>query len=389
MQATKIIYLEGLRGIAALAVLFHHLRDAFLYYLGNSSEKLFIAFFDQTSSKRLASIFNLLSDGKFAVHIFWILSAYVISIKLFSVDIIKSNQIVFLSSIKRYFRLVLPCLASVLIAYTILSFGYMNNIPLSIKLNKLYFNDWLGEFYNFEPNFLLAIKSGLWDTFFNYSGKDSYNANLWTMSFELWGSLFCFCIYGIFMRVQSRYICYIVISVLCILLQKDWLLCFIMGYWLADIDYSPEPAILKDTIKKMEAIIITMPFILLLIFIIVIVFNYSIFSFLQGRAVILLSFCVVYLIHRTSYLNTFLSKRVFAWLGKISFSLYLLHIPILCSIGALTYNYFYNNSITAITMGSLATITCTLIAAHFFEKIIDRPAVTISNKIAQQILNLK
>ena len=94
----------------------------------------------------ISYVLHFLTDGEIAVYIFWLMSAYVISINLF-----RKNTRNYIKSViaKRYFRLVIPVLGSVLFAYSILTFGGMHNQLLGVASG----NEWLGRFYMFEPNF--------------------------------------------------------------------------------------------------------------------------------------------------------------------------------------------------------------------------------------------
>ena len=80
----KIKYLEGLRGIAAIIVVFCHLRNTCFFeyqqYLNSliKQSPLHIVF-----KTFLIKSIEKLVDGNISVWIFWVLSSYVISIQFF------------------------------------------------------------------------------------------------------------------------------------------------------------------------------------------------------------------------------------------------------------------------------------------------------------------
>jgi peptidoglycan/LPS O-acetylase OafA/YrhL len=113
MSRREINYLDGLRGLAALTVVFLHYVTAFYpaFVTANYSQihtksgiELFIA----------KSPLDIFYAGNFAVCIFFVLSGYVLSMKYFQ---FKNQNILIKSAIKRYFRLVIPVFASVSIAF--------------------------------------------------------------------------------------------------------------------------------------------------------------------------------------------------------------------------------------------------------------------------------
>ena len=74
-----------------------------------------------------------------------------------------------------------------------------------------------------------------------------------------------------------------------------------------------------------------------------------------------------------------LSCRVPAWLGRMSFSIYLLHWPIMLTVGSAAYARAFplGRSVAALCT-LLVVVGLTLAAAVAFERWVDQPAVRLS-----------
>ena len=373
MKKDKLAYLEGLRGVAALMVVLCHLRYTFAI---SSTDTLLEQLKQRTDSYLLSyivnSIVNIMFDGNLAVYIFWFMSAYVISIKLFMQD---DSQYLFQSFSKRYFRLMLPALGSILFALSLLHFGLMYNSQLAQKLGTGYQNGWLGSFYQFDANILEAVKSGLWNTFFNYDDRTSYNASLWTMNPELYGSMFCFLLFGVVGNNRYRHMFYLIIMCGTFILKTYWLTSFLFGFFMCDINYSK-----PNWIKKTIDFLTQNKFINTVIFICLIIIggksNY--FGFFD----LFISSLIVIIIMRTFYLQQLLQNAFMVWLGKISFSLYLIHLPLICSFSCYLYLTLNLEHQTKVLLISSLTIALALFISYIFTKFIDKNAVVFANKFA-------
>ena len=194
----KITYLNGLRGVAAFIVVFHHFIYAFY-------PALFLGFGAQLHLKTgeevffSGSIFNLLYNGNFAVCIFFVLSGFVLSHKFF---LQKDYSVIKEGVAKRYVRLVIPVAFSVLVAFFLMKFSFFYNQ----QAGKISGSDWLGEFWTFHPNFLDALnQTFIGAFFFNSFG---YNMTLWSISYELIGSFLIFGFLIFFGKRKNRYWAY-------------------------------------------------------------------------------------------------------------------------------------------------------------------------------------
>ena len=112
-------------------------------------------------------------------------------------------------AIKRYFRLVIPVVIINLATFGLMRFGLMYHQEAAM-ISKSY--DWLAAFNNFPPNLLTALKEGLFENFF--LNKATYVGPLWTMTYEMLGSLLVFAFLALFGQDKVRYLLYVVFLVL-------------------------------------------------------------------------------------------------------------------------------------------------------------------------------
>jgi len=367
-------YLDGIRGIAAVMVVFCHFRLTFEeHFEERSLHWLQSHLHSEVLANFLQPFINMLSNGPLAVFIFWFMSGYVISIRLFSPN---ANAYLLSAFSKRYFRLAIPALASVIIGFVLLSLGVIFNQQFFVPGQS---NKWLHIFYDFNPNFFAAIKNGIWDTFFNYVEKSSYNASLWTMNQELYGSFLCFFLFAVFRTHHKRYFVYAAILGVLFFQNNFSLITFLCGFIMCDLDYSSDK---KHTILGWFENNLFNKWYLSTLFIITLLFFAGKKTHVDMRDM-LSSGGIVFVISRNNFLKQFLSASIFRWFGKISFSLYLIHLPILCSSTCFLYNYFSGSHFYKIMMACTLSFALMIFLAGLFARLVDEPAIRFSNKIGK------
>lgn len=84
-------------------------------------------------------------------------------------------------------------------------------------------------------------------------------------------------------------------------------------------------------------------------------------------------------------LKAILSQSAFVWLGKVSFCLYLLHVPLLFSIGINAYTVFAGvwkfSEVASWIMMATVWIPISVAMAIFMQKHIDQPALKFSKSL--------
>jgi len=98
------------------------------------------------------------------------------------------------------------------------------------------------------------------------------------------------------------------------------------------------------------------------------------------------AFFIMIVIANSSAAIRFFSLRPNIYLGKISFSLYLVHFPVLCSLGCWVFllTYHPGNYSWSITLSFIVTIVISGILAHLYQKYIDQRGIQLADRIAKR-----
>jgi peptidoglycan/LPS O-acetylase OafA/YrhL len=177
----KMLPLEALRGIASICVVVHHFVIAFLpeYIRINPSQT-------GLTGKWIGMPFYGFMNGYSMVIVFFILSGYVLSLKGLQPE---ADRILAETAFKRWFRLTPLICFSLLFSYIL----FQSHYYAFTTAGKLSGSKWLEEeafsglTQNSIPAFGEFISDGLYGTLlFN---EHRFNGVLWTMSIEFWGSL--------------------------------------------------------------------------------------------------------------------------------------------------------------------------------------------------------
>jgi peptidoglycan/LPS O-acetylase OafA/YrhL len=372
----KLLYLEGLRGVAALMVLFLHLQLGFYSYLYADLARA-TQHWPGGLGGSVVLIFSAIFDGRLAVRIFWVLSAYVICLGLFRAGPGRANLIG--TAAKRYFRLLGPCAVSVLVVFGLARFGYLFHSALPEG------NYWLDPYYQIVPNLYLALKSAFWSVYFSVPQPFIFNPPLWSIKGEMYGSLFCFALFGVLGQSPRRFMAYPLVLLVLLLLKIPFLLCFFVGFVLCDYDHSVSQADGLGLVRRAEKWIFQFP-----------VWAEGLFwlTVLGGKYLLLqvgvtndpanvvMSALLVYLVLRVGAVQSLLSAKPLVWLGKISFSLYLLHVPVLFSLGCWLYLKYPPLLGESFWVCVVVTVVSLGLAA-LFQRWVDAPSVRLARWVSQ------
>lgn len=216
--------LDGLRGLAALSVVFFHYAILFVPVLvGFSLAHSHV----QLTRLAVASPLELPFAGNFAVCIFFVLSGFVLSLRFFQT---RDNSVLASSASRRLFRLMIPAAGSVFLAYFLLRSGLMFLHPATVFSDAPNF---LKHYYLFPAHIGQAVFQAIYGVWLgNTDLFSSYNSVLWTMHFELFGSFLIFMFLALFGKLPNRWVFY---GLFGLFFLKTYYLGFIAGMAMCDL----------------------------------------------------------------------------------------------------------------------------------------------------------
>lgn len=356
-------FLDGLRGLAALVVyMVHHLSwfypppDNIYHGFDYHGEKYFAT---------LPFVRFFLTGGSAAVAIFFVLSGYVLSKSplnvLYNGGVPQLYRNLLSATVRRPFRLFMPP-AGVSLAVALimqLPFGLAPRFTWPVAKDTIF-----AELANWFVELCHALnpfeKHGIFEKWF------PYDPPVWTMPVEFEGSMLVFALIAASSLIKPRYRSPPLIFLgLCFLFFYQWAMaCFVAGMVLAlsDIEESGDIILERWRISRRAR-----PFVYYLSFILGWYllcqiagtkdpelsyntlgwywltmltprnyYNNEYWRFWLSIGAVLLVFAVL----RLQWLQRFLTTPALRYLGKISFSLYLTHIPFLWIIGDRIYRIF-------------------------------------------------
>ncbi len=327
----KIFYLDGIRGLAAFCVFLHHFGLAFhpAYFNGVMADS-HLSGWDVWYGK---SVFSFLTSGSFCVHIFFILSGYVLSRKYFKTEDV---NVLVAAAQKRYLRLYIPVGVTIVLAYILMISGAYFNVAAGAITHS---EDWLGSFWLMEHPFREFLKSLLYGTML--LGNNSFDTTLWTMSIELFGSMLVFALLALTHNTRRKLISFLVFGLVLILINKTLYTCFVLGIALNYVERNLEK------VKKYSNLVI----VILMMSAGLLLGSYheghiegTIYDKLPAGILalkntfhILGGFLFILSVMLSTRLQAFFSLRPLRFLGLVSFSLYLIHPLVIGSFSSFLF----------------------------------------------------
>lgn len=378
----RITWIDGLKGLACLGVFWSHFFLIFYpaIYFGSNAISHTNSRIDEFLSQ---SILSVGINGNFMVAIFCILSGMVVSLQVMKIeDKAKMSKII----LKRYVRLALPLLAITLIIWLMINMHVFNDSEIfditgSSWLQTYYYNG----VYTLKEAFKTSL-STVWVT-----SNNRFSTAFWMLNQVFWGSFISIILSQVYWGIKDKKLIGIYLIAFSILFWKDdFLIAFVLGTLLAYLYIS------NTSIKRILAVLSVLAGCFLGGYPSGIepVNYYSLISFSESsylmaqRWHIIGAFLLVFGLMNCNVLKKVLSLRLFERLGKISFSIFLIHIPMIFSISVYCfkiffnkgYSYFHSCMITFI-VSNIAVICMSTLFYMFIEK----PCVKISNKVFDRI----
>lgn len=188
----RLTQLEAVRGIASLVVVFHHFALGFV-------PAIRLRFPDGIAGTPLFCLIN----GSAAVTLFFVLSGFVLTRRYF--DRGRAGGELAIAAAKRMPRLWVPATASAILAWLVISLDLTWNVEAARSTGS----DWLRLYANagfpavYRPDFATVMGQSV-TLFFHPANPGLVNTNLWTMYFELFGSMLCFAIVWLLLAMEAR-----------------------------------------------------------------------------------------------------------------------------------------------------------------------------------------
>jgi peptidoglycan/LPS O-acetylase OafA/YrhL len=342
----RIVRLEACRGIAALVVALSH---------------TLLAFEPTIADTLSGTIYYTIINGRGAVVFFFALSGYVLTIKFFENP---DPNLIARAVFKRLPRL--ACLTTVVTVISALI--WLSGLYYYRPAAALSGSGWLASFAgadlpaDFVPTITGAIAQGGWETFI--TGDSSLDTSLWSMKHELYGSFLVFFAAPFFVYVlRGKFVWLLLLLGAAIFKYSDnYMIAFLCGLGIA---YSQGSMTLPRSPWLTSA--------LLVIGLYLLGFSssdrhYSVFSFLPpDYKIAILSIgaaAVICAVLRSPRAEKILGNEIGALLGRLSFPIYLVQVPVICSVSSLAYlTAFPSLGRAAIYPAALCTVIITLAVA--------------------------
>jgi peptidoglycan/LPS O-acetylase OafA/YrhL len=355
----RIYYLDGLRGWAALMVVFSHTFQTWLLSPTPPALKAFVKY----------SPICVAMDGPLAVNIFFVISGFALSYPI----LVSANRTETLlkMALFRYPRLVIPILISSILVF--LSWGMMANVEADRISNTA---GWLATFYRFKPTWSGVLSFSTYNVFFHYDSTLSWNSSLWTMHTELIGSILIFS-FLLFVRIRSIRIA--LAAAFAIYFHASPFFGFATGYLIADLLYIPGRCAERTGLT------------LVVIAIAAAAWNSGSLT-LSETGYNLIATATVAAAAISPSIREVLSCRASRFMGRISFSLYLVHVPIICTVASLLYILVEPSLgfIGAAAIVGMAVVATSIVVALAFNRLVEEtilpPMKLLISKAVQFIL---
>lgn len=379
--------LDSLRGIAALIVIFSHVFFAYYMELHAGSAA------PQASEAALSlfhSPFTFFYRGQFAVLLFFILSGYVLTLGCVKKSFTNPDYIPIAAS-KRYLRLGIPTAASVLICYLFVVLGL---VPVITDGPTPRLMD--------SPAAAPALSSAMASAVYKSMlfGDQTFNYVLWTIKIEFYGSLLIFAVFallgrnrglhmavcaGLFVYLQSRGIytnmySYFFLGALLARVDFESLKRFAPAWLVAALlipacylaGYHADSAAYRWLLPLADALGNLAP-----------QANTQVIMVGLGAAGVIIA---VLLASSDGVLSAGLRARPILLMGKLSFSVYLLHPIILSSLGKYIYMEM-GKTLVSVSLCMVAVTTTTYVLSHFFFRYVDIPSLKLADAFGRALFS--
>ena len=383
--------LEGLRGLASLSVAIGHFTFAFFGYLGTlwrpveGAQPTYLF-------ERIVQVppLTLLYSADAAVSVFFVMSGYVLTLRFHRTGAVEELQA---AAAKRYVRLVLPTFAAIMFGWALWRSGAI----LTSQAVQIGAAGWVPAWYQEHFSFWEALVSGAITA--PLYGRAQLNPPIWSIQVELIGSILLFAMLALFGNGRP-------------VLLLGWFLFFsnVLGYSTPNGLYYLSflaGALLHPALGWLEARqrVSQLLFVLGLVCVAYsespafAVFRLVSLPNLQPlgpdfgtlpRMVwhTLGSVLLVAGMLGSHAISRVLAARPLLFLGRISFSMYLIHMPLVMSLGLWVTRQMQKSGLSypeAVGVAFVVYIACVLLLASLFERWVDAPSIRLARLVEGRV----
>lgn len=372
---------DGLRGVAALNVALTHFFAAFLpTMLHKNYPSLFpVNQAPSTAFEVLTSpLATLFYNGHFSVLIFFALSGYVLTLPYYAGD--QGLPLLQQRLWGRYLRLNIPIAAAVLLSFAVYRLGLYSNIQAATVSGSV---NWFKTFYPEGITASNALQNALYGAI--GFGDGTLIPPLWTLKIEFVGSLYVLAFYLIKPRAATLAPMLLAFLLLYAVHREESIYYYVifLGSLLGRVRL--------DARAKLALLVAGLYFGCFQ-------FESRAYDFLpaiqlHGAALwekknfydALGALCLTAAVVQ-GFGRRFFESAIVQFLARISFSLYLLHFIVLCSLASWFYLRFPHQHLTMLANFVLYLGVCFL-AARLFEAWIDRGAIRLSHRFSARLFS--
>jgi peptidoglycan/LPS O-acetylase OafA/YrhL len=359
----RLDFLDGLRGWAALVVVFSHLWGQFARHV--------VPFYGTAPMRAL-------SCGHLAVVVFFVLSGAALSLQF----VRSSRPTPFVPALAaRYVRLVVPIAGTTLIVWALLALGVAGNVEAARLGQSAIF---LGVRLSMDSTLLDVVGFSLWDVLFRYAGWRTFNWSLWTMPVEFAGSAMIYALLAAFAHAKglgraARVALAVALAAVLLLAGKPLAACFAAGYviaeWIVHPAASPRAARWAG-LAALAACAGCAGFVIAT-------------SRDDDASAAFLAVGIVLVAAFWPPARRALGAPWSRWLGRVSFPLYLIHEPVIACMGFFFVALVHLGlDIPSSTHATVVAATVACLACGRLLMPLERASITLSRKVAQWRIEL-
>jgi len=375
-KADKILYLEGIRGLAAFMVMIYHYSRGFYPTVVTGDPDT--SHLGEFGLFYYANPINVITNGNYFVTIFFVLSGYVLSKNYFQTKNIDS---IVSASFRRFPRLIIPAVFSLIISFLLVRFSLVYNIEAS----EITLSDWLATLWKANGSFGSLIHDFRSAIFFE---KSAYNISLWTISVELFGSFLVFAILALTHKTRNLHLILILLFGVCYFTYEYYYCAFILGILL---NYTDQYTFKNTTLRHFVIGLLLLGGLFLGAFPSHGTVEGTFFEFADHHILVsrnsfihvIGAFFSVLAVLFSRRLQQFFSLKLFHFLGYISFSLYLIHALVLGSFTCylfLQFKQMYSYNV-AFLLSFIPSLALMIALSYFMTVYVDKGSVKIAKNI--------